>query len=139
MGTDFKSVPLPVLFIGFARHGLVEFMTAAFTSKKDAAFPDAHHAPEIKLRPLLSAFRAGEVFEPGGGIGIRKLIQSVFGADGEIVPAAGAHGRVDILSVRAFRLDADEKILFATDGTGDFAQPLLYDLWSDHPSPWLEA
>jgi hypothetical protein len=70
MGTDFKSVPLPVLFEGFARHGLVEFMTAVFTTEKDAAFPDTHHASEIKLRPLFLTFRAGKAFKPGGGIGI---------------------------------------------------------------------
>ena len=60
------------------------------------------------------------------------MIQFVLGADGEAVPAAGAHGGIDILSVRTFGLDADEKILLATDGTGDGAEPLLYDLRSVH-------
>ena len=121
MGTDFKSVPLPVLFVGFARHGLVEFMTAAFTTEKDAAFPYADGASKIKLRPEYHAFRTGEAFKPGGGVGIRELIQFVLGADGEIIPAADAHGGVDILSVRSFCLDADEEILFTTNGTCDGA------------------
>lgn len=110
-------------------------MMAAFTTEKNAAFPYADGASKIKLRPLLSAFRAGKAFKPGAGIGIRKLVQSVFGADGEAVPAAGARGCIDILSVRTFRLDADEKILFTTDGTGNGAQPFLYGLLSDHSFP----
>ncbi len=107
-------------------------MTAAFTTEKDTAFPYADGASKIKLRPAHHAFRAGEALEPGSGIGIRKLIQFVLGADGEIIPAAGAHGRIDILSVRTFRLDADKEILLATDGAGNFTQPLLYGLCGDH-------
>ena len=132
MGTDFKSVPLPVLFVGFARHRLVKFMTAAYTTEKDTAFPDADGAAEVELRPVRHALRAWESLEPGGGIGIRKLVQFVFGADGKAIPAAGAHGRVNILSIRTFRLDADEKTLFAADRTGNFTQPLLYGLRGHH-------
>ena len=103
-------------------------MTAAYTTEKDAAFPDGDGAPKIKFRSARRAFRAGEAFEPGGGIGIRELIKFVFGADGEVVPAAGARGRVNVLSIRAFRFDTDNKDLFVTNGTGDRTESLLYDL-----------